>query len=299
MIGALVQQLRVRQWTKNLVVFAGVVFSHHFHQLGELARATQGFFAFCLLASSVYVLNDIRDVERDRVHPKKRFRPIASGAISMGWARLLVLLLLGAALAVAAPLGRGFLIVAGIYYGLNLAYSLALKQVVLLDVMIIAIGFVLRAVAGVELLSAAEEISPWLLICTLFLALFLAVAKRRAEVTLLAGHAADHRATLDDYPLALVDQLVPIVTAATIIAYAIYTVSPQTVSKFGTDRLVYTVPFVVYGVFRYLYLVYRQGRGGSPSEVLLTDMPTLLNVLLWIVTVLLILGVGARLAPSP
>lgn len=290
MIRIILQQLRVRQWTKNLVVFAGVVFSHHFTETGELLRAAQGFLAFCLLASSVYVLNDLRDVDRDRIHPKKKHRPIASGRLSVGFARVLVLVLLGAAAAVAWPLGKGFLTAAGIYYTLNLAYSMWLKHVVLLDVMIIAVGFVLRAVAGVEALSMDEEISPWLLVCTLFLALFLAVAKRRAEVMLLQGAAADHRQTLEEYPRELVDQLVPVVTAATVISYAIYTVSPQTVSKFETDKLVYTVPFVVYGIFRYLYLVYKQGRGGSPSEVLLTDAPTLFNVLLWIVAVVLILG---------
>ncbi len=293
MIRTLIQQLRIRQWTKNLVLFAGVIFSHHFTEGRELARASQAFLAFCLLASSVYVLNDIRDVDRDRVHPKKRNRPIASGRLSMGTARVMVVVLLAAAAVAARPLGTGFLLVAGIYYTLNLGYSLWLKQVVLLDVMIIAIGFVLRAVAGVEALSVREDISPWLLVCTLFLALFLAVSKRRAEVTLLAGHAGDHRATLEEYPVALVDQLVPVVTAATVISYAIYTVSQDTVAKFGTDRLVYTVPFVVYGVFRYLYLVYRQGRGGSPSEVLLTDRPTLVNVGLWLLAVLLILGLGA------
>lgn len=290
MMRAVVQQLRVRQWTKNLVLMAGLVFSHHFTEVPEILRAGQAFLAFCLLASSVYVLNDLNDVERDRVHPKKRFRPIASGALSVPAARILLIALLGGAIALAFPLGRGFLLVAGIYYFLNINYSLWLKQVVLLDVMIIALGFVLRAVGGVQALKVEEEISPWLLVCTLFLALFLAVCKRRAEVVLLADSAGDHRQTLDEYPRELVDQLVPVVTAATVISYAIYTINPATVLKFGTDRLVYTVPFVVYGVFRYLYIVYRRQRGGSPSEVLLTDIPTLVNVLLWGVVVIAILG---------
>lgn len=288
--GTILQQLRVRQWTKNLVLLAGVVFSHHFHEPTELLRAAQGFAAFCLLASSVYVLNDLNDVARDRVHPKKRFRPIASGALSMGAARVLMVLLLAGAFALAWPLGRAFVLTAGIYYFLNLNYSLWLKNVPLVDIMMIALGFVLRAVAGVEALQVDEEISPWLLVCTFFLALFLGVCKRRAEVTLLADQAGDHRQTLAEYPPELVDQMVPVVTAATVIAYTIYTVSPSTVSKFGTERLVYTVPFVVYGVFRYLYLVYRRGRGGSPSEVLLTDVPTWVNVLLWFVAVLVLLG---------
>mgnify|MGYP001229806008 CR=1 FL=1 len=289
MIKAIGQQLRVRQWTKNLVVFAGVIFSYHFTDPHELARAGQAFVCFCLLASSVYTLNDLRDRNADRLHPKKRLRPIPSGRLPIGAALAMIFVLFGLALVLALPLGPPFAITAGIYYALNLAYSLVLKRVVLLDVMLIALGFVLRAVAGVEALRVAEEISPWLLICTLFLALFLAVCKRRQERVLLADQAEGHRSTLSEYPPELVDQLVPVVTAATVIAYAIYTVSPTTVEKFGTDKLVYTIPFVVYGVFRYLYLVYRRRRGGSPSEVLLTDIPTLANVVLWIGAVLLIL----------
>lgn len=294
MIGAIVRQMRVRQWTKNTVLFAGVVFSYHFRELPELARAAQGFLAFCLLASSVYTLNDLRDVEKDRVHPKKRFRPIAAGELSMATAWGLLFVLLAGGLVLSWGLGPGFLAVAVTYYVLNIGYSVWLKRVVLLDVMIIALGFVLRAVAGVEALTVPEEISPWLLICTLFLALFLAVCKRRQERVLLADQAGDHRQTLSDYPQELVDQLIPVVTAAAIISYAIYTVSPVTVEKFGTDRLVYTIPFVVFGIFRYLYLVHRHQRGGSPSEVLLTDVPTLLNVLLWGGSVLLILSWSAR-----
>jgi 4-hydroxybenzoate polyprenyltransferase len=292
MPGAVLRQLRVRQWTKNLVLFAGVVFSHHFTEVPELFRALQGFAAFCLLASAIYVLNDLRDVEKDRIHPKKRTRPIPSGELSTRAAGLLLALLLAAGLALSSRLGNGFLLTAVIYCLLNLSYSLWLKRVVLLDVMVIAIGFVLRAVAGVQALTVPEEISPWLLICTLFLALFLAVCKRRQEWVLLAEQAGDHRETLSDYPPELVDQLIPVVTAATVIAYAIYTVSPGTIEKFGTDRLVYTIPFVVFGVFRYLFLVYRHQRGGSPSEVLLTDGPTLVNVLVWAAVVILILSTG-------
>ncbi len=294
MISDILREMRVRQWTKNLVVFAGVVFSQHFTEATELLRAAQGFLAFCLLASSVYVLNDVQDVERDRVHPKKKHRPIAAGRISMPAAWGLWAALVAGAVLLAWPLGLAFCRILGVYLILNVAYSFWLKRVVLLDVMIIAIGFVLRAVAGVAALSSAEPISPWLLVCTLFLALFLAVSKRRAERTLLAGSAGDHRATLEDYPPELIDQLVPVVTAATVISYAIYAVSPQTVERLGTDGLVYTVPFVVYGVFRYLYLVYRQGRGGSPSEVLLSDLPTLINVLLWVASVLFTLRWAAR-----
>jgi len=290
--GAFLRQMRVRQWTKNLILFAGVVFSLHFTDPREVLRAAQAFLAFCFLSSAVYTLNDLRDVEGDRLHPKKRLRPIASGRISIRTGWVLFAALLAIAVILSAPLGRPFLLSAAFYLVLNLAYTIWLKRVVLMDVMVIALGFVVRAVAGVEVLLLPEEISPWLLICTLFLALFLAVCKRRAERALLADQAESHRKTLSEYPPELVDQMIPVVTAATVISYAIYTVSPATVDKFRTDQLVYTVPFVVYGVFRYLYLVYRRQRGGSPSEVLLTDLPTLINVVLWMATVMVILLVA-------
>jgi 4-hydroxybenzoate polyprenyltransferase len=289
MIGILLRQMRVRQWTKNAVLFAGVIFSLHFTEAGELLRAFRGFLAFCFLASAVYTLNDLRDAEADRLHPKKRLRPIPSGDLSHAGAFSLLAVLLVLAAAVALPLGRTFSVTAGVYLALNLAYSLGLKRVVLLDVLIIALGFVVRAVAGVEALATREEISPWLLVCALFLALFLAVCKRRRERVLLADQAGEHRSTLNEYPPELVDQLIPVVTAASIISYTTYTVSVATVARLGTDKLVYTVPFVVYGVFRYLYLVYRHQRGGSPAEILLTDLPTLLNVALWLVTVILVI----------
>ncbi len=289
MISTILLQMRVRQWTKNLALFAGVLFSLQFDHPDQVMRAAQGFLAFCLLASSVYTLNDLRDVGRDRLHPRKKHRPIPSGRISTGGALALMFALLAGATALSIPLGTGFLITAGVYYGLNLLYSLVLKGVVLIDVMMIALGFVLRAVAGVEALEGGVEISPWLLMCTLFLALFLAVCKRRQERALLAGRAEGHRATLAEYPPELIDQMVPVVTAATVISYSIYTVAPETVAHFNTTNLVFTIPFVVYGVFRYLYLVYRHQRGGSPSEVLLTDFPTLFNILLWATAVILVL----------
>ncbi len=291
-LGSLLRQIRIRQWTKNLVLFAGVIFSNHFLEVPELLRASLGFLSFSCFASAVYVLNDIQDREKDRVHPKKRFRPIAAGEIGVPTAWVIMFLLLATGATIGYRLGTSFLILEVSYFVLNVAYSLRLKHVVILDVMIIAMGFVLRAVAGVELLTAKEEISPWLMICALFLALFLAVCKRRQERVLLADSAEAHRATLHEYPPELIDQMLPVVTAATVISYAIYTVSPATIANFGTGALVYTIPFVVFGVFRYLYLVYRKQRGGSPSEILLTDGPTLVNVVLWVGTVILILTTG-------
>jgi 4-hydroxybenzoate polyprenyltransferase len=288
-IRAIVQQIRVRQWTKNLVLFAGLIFSHEFMNSSEIERAIVGFFAFCLLASAIYVMNDLIDLEMDRVHPKKKLRPLASGRISipLGWVLMLASLAAGGVLAVS--LGRRFLPVAAGYLVLNVLYTLLLKRIVMVDVLAISIGFVLRAVGGVALLLLPVELSPWLLLCTFFLALFLAVGKRRHERALLQDLAGHHRKTLAEYPPELVDQLIPVVTAATVISYAIYTVSPATVASVGGSDLVYTVPFVVFGVFRYLYLIFRRNQGGTPSEILLTDPPMLVNVVLWLGLVVWIL----------
>lgn len=289
MIVSLVQQLRVRQWTKNTVLFAGVIFAHQFTELSDLLRAAAGFAAFCLLASAIYILNDLVDLEVDRVHPKKRNRPLASGRISRAtaWIWGIILVTGGGALSIA--LGIRFAQVAGGYLLLNICYTLVLKRVVMVDVLAISIGFVLRAVAGVAVLREPVDLSPWLLLCTFFLALFLAVAKRRHERVLLQDQAEQHRKTLLEYPPELVDQMIPVVTAATVISYSIYTVSPGTVESVGGPELVYTVPFVVFGVFRYLHIVFRRKEGGSPTETLLTDLPILVNVLCWMLVVIWIL----------
>lgn len=286
----ILQELRVRQWTKNLVLFAGVIFSHQFRDPVELGRAAAGFLAFCLLSSVIYVLNDIADVKSDRIHPKKSRRPIASGKLRMPVAWLMVGLLLIAAAAVVSRLGVRFAEAAVAYLCLMLLYTVLLKRVVMVDVMAISVGFVLRAVAGVAVLTNPVELSPWLLLCTFFLALFLAVGKRRSERLLLAERAEHHRRTLAEYPPELIDQLIPVVTAATVISYSIYTVSPATVDRVGGPELIYTVPFVVFGVFRYLYLVFRRSQGGSPGETLLTDPPTLCNVVIWLGIVIWILN---------
>jgi 4-hydroxybenzoate polyprenyltransferase len=275
-IGALIQQMRVRQWTKNFVLFAGVIFALQFTDPQELGRSALGFASFCLLSSAVYILNDLVDLEVDRIHPKKRYRPLASGRISplvgVVW---MILLGVGAGL-LAASLGIRFAEVAGGYLLLNVCYTLVLKRVVMVDVLAISIGFVLRAVAGVALLRQPVDLSPWLLLCTFFLALFLAVSKRRHERVLLQEQAEQHRKTLVEYPTELVDQLIPVVTAGT-------------VARVGGPDLVYTVPFVVFGVFRYLHIVFRKKEGGSPTETLLTDLPLLINILCWMAVVVWIL----------
>ena len=292
MIGALLQELRPKQWTKNLLLFAGVIFSQQAGRADLLLRAAVGFVAFSLLAGTVYLLNDLRDVEHDRLHPRKRTRPIASGRLPVpaAWASAGVLLLGVGALSL--WLGPQFALVAAAYLVLNFAYSHGLRDQVLLDVFFIALGFVLRAIAGVELLrpvSPATALSPWLLVCTFFGALFLALAKRRRELANAGEDAARRRAALAQYTPALLDGLLMVSAAASIMGYALYTIWPATVAKFRTESLLYTVPFVTYGIFRYLYLVRASEASEDPSQVLLSDRPLIACVLLYVVTVVFIL----------
>jgi 4-hydroxybenzoate polyprenyltransferase len=286
---AIVQEIRVRQWTKNLVVLAGLVFSLQADAASQLPRGLIAFFCFCLLSSAGYLLNDLRDIETDRIHPRKCKRPLAAGRISPAFCWWLAGLFVIIGLGGCYLLNFRLAILAAVYLLLSVTYSLYLKRIVLLDLMVIAIGFVLRAVAGVEALEPRPELSPWLLVCTLFLALFIGVGKRRHERITLAGDAAKHRRTLAEYSPELLDQLVPVVTGSTIIAYSLYTIMPTSELHAPPEKMIITIPFVVYGIFRYLYLVYQKGRGGAPSEILLTDFPLMLNVLLWGITIILIL----------
>jgi 4-hydroxybenzoate polyprenyltransferase len=291
-IGRLIATMRPDQWTKNLVLFAGLVFAGGLSERPLVALAVWGFLVFCALSGSTYLLNDLVDVKRDRKHPVKRSRPLASGELSVGLAAGAAVVLTAVALYASFRIDPGFGFVAVGYLCLNVLYSLVFRKMVILDVMAIAIGFVLRAVASVEVLRALApetEISPWLLVCTFFLALFLGLGKRRHEVLVLGDAAKGHRATLSYYAPPLIDPLVGVVTASTVVSYAIYTIWPGTVEKVGSARLVYTVPFVVYGVFRYLYLMFAEGEGGRPSRSLVTDVPLAVNIVLWIVTVGVIL----------
>jgi 4-hydroxybenzoate polyprenyltransferase len=282
---ALLVSLRPHQWTKNLVVLAALAFSKHLFDTDAVLRAVSAFAVFCGLSGAVYVVNDLADVGRDRLHPLKRSRPIASGQLPVRAARLFAGVLLALGLLGAWRLGPGFLACALGYLLLNLAYSFGLKNVVILDVLAIAIGFVLRAVAGAVAISVV--FSDWLLVCTILLALFLALAKRRHELVSLPDAAA-HRAILAEYSPYLLDQMIAVVTASCLTAYAFYTLAPETVAKYRTEQLALTIPFVIYGIFRYLYLVHRKEQGGSPSEVLLTDWPLLVAVALWAAVVVLI-----------
>jgi 4-hydroxybenzoate polyprenyltransferase len=279
--------LRPAQWTKNLIVFAGLLFAIKLFDLSALITAIEAFVIFCALSGVVYLVNDVMDRESDVRHPTKSRRPIASGELSVSAALAAAAVIGAAALAAAFALGWEFGAVAAAYVGLQGLYSGPLKHIVIIDVLTIAIGFVLRAVAGAVALGVA--ISHWLLVCTILLALFMALAKRRHELVLLADGATSHRPILSEYSAYLLDQMIAVVTASTLIAYIFYTISPETEQKFGTGWLGLTIPFPLYGIFRYLYLVHRREGGGSPADLLLNDRPLLACVTLWVVAVVLII----------
>jgi 4-hydroxybenzoate polyprenyltransferase len=294
MIGALLETLRPKQWTKNLLVFAGLLFSVQFGHSDYVLRTLGGFAAFCLLSGSVYLLNDLADAEADRQHPKKRLRPIPSGRLPRAAALGALPLIAAAVVALAWWLGTGFSVVAGMYLVMNLAYSMGLKHQVIVDVFIIALGFVLRAIAGVELLRPvmpAIELSPWLLVCTFFGALFLALGKRRREIANAGDGAASRRAVLSHYTPETLDGMLLISAATSLVSYALYTIWPGTVAKFHTQSLLYTVPFVAYGLFRYLWLVRTSETTEDPSHVLLSDRPIGAVLVLYLAAVVFLLYV--------
>jgi 4-hydroxybenzoate polyprenyltransferase len=283
---ALILSLRPHQWTKNLVVFAALGYSKHLFDADAAARAILGFGIFCGLSGAVYLVNDLVDLGADRLHPTKRNRPLASGALPVPVARASATLLIVMGLAAALLLGTPFTSAAAAYLALNLAYSFGLKHIVILDVLAVSLGFVVRAVAGA--LAIGVVFSNWLLVCTILLALFLSLAKRRHELVTLNEDATGHRRILAEYSPYLLDQMISVVTASCLTAYAFYTLAPETVDKYRTDRLALTIPFVIYGIFRYLYLVHRKDQGGSPSDLLLTDRPLLVAVALWALAVMAI-----------
>ncbi len=280
---AFVRTLRPKQWTKNGFVFAALVFDRQMTNPVAFARTLAGFMLFCLLSGMVYLINDLADLEADRQHPEKRHRPLASGQlpVRVALAGLVILfLLVGPA---AWLLGRGFFLVALAYFGLNLAYSFYLKHIPLIDVLVIATGFLLRVQAGVSLIQV-QRFSPWLYVVTSLLALFLGFGKRRAELSLLAAGAGSHRRVLDGYTLPFLDQLLVITSATTIMAYSLYTFSAPNLPP--NHAMMLTIPFVAYGIFRYLYLVQVEGQGGAPEEALLRDRPLQVTIVLWGLSVL-------------
>jgi 4-hydroxybenzoate polyprenyltransferase len=285
---ALVLALRPRQWAKNVFVAAALVFAGRLADPSAVLVVCGAFAVFCVLSSAVYLINDVRDRDADRLHPAKRRRPIASGEISPGTASALSVILAVAALFAAFRLSTRFGEVAAAYLVLNLAYSFGLKRVVILDVMMVATGFLLRALAGAVVIDVA--ISRWLVMCTGLLALFLGFAKRRQEVAALEGESLT-RPILKEYSLPFLDQMIAAVTGATVVAYSVYAFSPEVAQKLGTTHLGFTIPFVLFGIFRYLYLVHQRGIGENPTAVVLTDLPLVLDVLLWAAAVVLALYV--------
>lgn len=276
----LIEITRPHQWVKNSLLFASLVFSQSFTKLFMVEQTVMAFVLFCALSSAVYIINDVADRDADRVHPEKRNRPIAAGRLSVGVALILASALLVFSLVGSFLLRLSFGYCALAYLGLNVAYSFILKHVVIIDVMAVALGFVLRAVAGAYAINV--RISSWLIVCTILLALFLAFGKRRHELVSLPERATEHRRILSQYSVAFLDQMMGVVTASTVIAYSFYTLSPEVKAKFGGANLELTIPFVLYGIFRYQYLIYKKDSGGNPTKSLLSDLPIVINIFLWL-----------------
>ena len=289
-----IRLIRPKQWIKNLFVFAPLIFSKELFSASYRIEALKAFVGFCLIASSVYIINDILDAEADRAHPEKKNRPIASGAISPKGA-LGILALLGAlgafTLSGMRPL---YLIILGLYFLLNMGYSFKLKEVVLLDVFIIATGFMMRVLAGAFAIDV--QLSSWIVLCTMFISLFLGFAKRRAEiVTMQEVGASSERKVLLAYRVDFIDQMLTISAAGTVICYALYTVAPRTLEVFGTDRLIYTTVFVIYGVFRYLFLIHSSRSTENPTNAVTSDPTIIITGLLWIFSCILLIYFGGAI----
>ena len=285
MLNALIKTMRPRQWPKNIFIFAALVFDKQLFEIDAFLRTLAGFALFCLISSSVYIFNDLADVEADRQHPEKKNRPIASGKlpVSAAWVAGIAIVIM--TFAMAWLLSPGFEFVVVLYFVLNMAYSKWLKHIAILDVLIIAAGFVLRVHAGVTLI-AVERFSPWLYIVMFLLSLFLGFGKRRAELALLAHGAGSHRKVFEGYTLPLLDQYILIVSGTTIVSYSLYTFSAPNLPD--NHLMMLTIPFVVYTIFRYLYLVAVKHEGGAPEDILLSDRPFQFAMLLWAVTVIVI-----------
>jgi 4-hydroxybenzoate polyprenyltransferase len=284
----LVRACRPKQWTKNVLLFFGLIFALKLTNLALDLRAVAGFLIFCAASSGVYLMNDLADLEKDRQHPTKRKRPLAAGQITRTEASGLAAFLFVAAFAASFALGPTFGILTVLYVVSNAAYSWQLKHLVLIDVFVLASGFVIRAAAGA--VAVHVPISPWLYVCTGLAALFLGLAKRRSELVLLTDSAGSHRRILNEYSLPLLDQLTVIVTSATVMAYSLYTFSADNLP--ADHSMMLTIPFVLYGIFRYLYLVHQRNSGGSPEEALLGDRPLLGTAVLWLLLATAVLYIG-------
>lgn len=276
----LVRAMRPRQWAKNVIVYAGLVFDAQLLQPEPLLRVTLAFLLLCLASSSIYVINDLVDVESDRMHPRKRFRPIASGQLPIPAARIAAVILPLLTLALALPLSPALFVIIVIYLLLHIAYAFRLKHIVIVDVLAIAAGYVLRVAAGTVVIQVTN-FSPWLYLSVALLALFLAIGKRRQELLLLAEKAGSIRVTFEHYNLALLDDMLRMVMVSVLMTYTLYTIETQSPSLAGSNLALLTVPFVLYAIFRYLYLMHVKGEGAAPEEVLFTDRPLLFSILLW------------------
>jgi 4-hydroxybenzoate polyprenyltransferase len=290
MLAGMLRSLRPAQWVKNAFVLAPLVFARRLGDIDSLHRALLAFLLFCAASSAVYLLNDLRDREEDSNHPVKRHRPIAAGIVPAWFAVLGFLVLAAVALVGAWWLGTRFFVLTVIYVALNLLYSFGLKRLVILDVMTVAIGFVVRVMAGGAAIDV--KVSSWLLLCTTFVALFLAFSKRRHELDQAAEGAVDQRQVLSQYSASFLDQMINVVTASTVVAYSLYAISPSGAGGADASHMIYTVPLVLFGIFRYLYLVYQRPDHKSPTEALLTDGPFLVNLALWGAVVLWAFYVG-------
>jgi 4-hydroxybenzoate polyprenyltransferase len=281
-VRGLIRTMRPTQWAKNGFVFAGIIFDKQLLQAEPLARVLVTFGLLCLVASTIYIVNDLVDIERDRLHPKKRNRALPSGELPVNWALAAAIVMPLVALVAGLALSPALAAVLLAYLTLHLAYSFWLKNVVIIDVFAIAAGFVLRLVAGIVVIHVTN-FSPWLYVCAGLLALFLAIGKRRQELILLADNAENHRSAYKDYNMALLDDMLRMVTTGSVLTYMLYTIEAQTIRSNG-HRMMLTIPFVIYGIFRYLYLIHVRGEGSAPDELLFKDLPLLANVTLWVLS---------------
>lgn len=279
----LLVEMRPQEWAKNLLVFSGVIFSKSLTDPHNILLSLLGFAVFCAASSAIYLFNDLCDIRADREHPAKCLRPLASGSLNINVARAGMVALFAIAAMGSLALSHAFAVIIAIYIAACLAYSLKLKHVVILDVVIIAAGFVLRAISGAVLIDV--QVSEWLILCTSMVALLVGFGKRRHELALLQGAAGNHRSSLNDYSIEFLDSIMAICSGAALITYALYTRADETVARVGSHGMLITIPFVVYGIFRYLFLIHRRGEGGDPVQILFRDRATLLNLTLWILTV--------------
>lgn len=280
-------EMRPKEWTKNALVFTGLIFSRSLTDASDIWLCVAGFALFCAASSGVYLFNDLCDLREDREHPVKKNRPLASGALNINLARAVMISLYLIAGIGALWLNHNFALIIGIYLATCLAYSFKLKDVVILDVILIACGFVLRAISGAVLIGV--EVSEWLVLCTSMVALLVGFGKRRHEIVLLEEAAGSHRRSLNDYSISFLDSIMNICAGAAVLTYALYTRADETIARVGSRAMLLTIPFVVYGVFRYLFLIHKRKAGGDPVQLLFRDRPTLLNLLLWILTAGLII----------